>query len=273
MNLQETVQYIESKVGVKHPAEKPKIGFVLGSGLGEFADQLTSKKIIPFKDIPHFKKPNVAGHSGEVVFGKIGNIPVVALKGRIHFYEGHSPEEVVYPIRALAKLGIEILVVTNSSGGLKKTMRPGEFMVISDHINLTGQNPLIGRNDDSLGPRFPDMSEAYNKKLSQRMMAVLKKMNVKHSKGIYCGVLGPSYETPSEVKYLQKIGGGAVGMSTVLEVIAAKHMGLDVVGLSCITNPAAGILNKPLNHKEVTEAAQKAAKNFIKALTDFTKSL
>jgi purine-nucleoside phosphorylase len=273
MNLQETVQYIESKVGVKHPAEKPKIGFVLGSGLGEFADQLTSKKVIPFKDIPHFKKPNVAGHSGEIVFGKIGNIPVVALKGRIHFYEGHSTEEVVYPIRTLAKLGIETLVVTNSSGGLKPTMRPGEFMVISDHINLTAQNPLIGRNDDSLGPRFPDMTEAYNKELSKIMLSVLKKMKVKHSKGIYCGVLGPCYETPAEVKFLQKIGGGAVGMSTVLEVIAARHMGLKVVGLSCITNPASGILNKPLNHKEVTDAAQKAAKNFIKALTDFTKAL
>jgi purine-nucleoside phosphorylase len=273
MNLKETIQYIESKVGVKHPAEMPKTGFILGSGLGEFADQLTSKKIIPFKDIPHFKKPNVVGHSGEIVFGKIGNIPVVAMKGRIHFYEGHSVEEVVYPVRTLGQLGIETLVVTNSSGGLKPTMKPGEFMVIEDHINLTGQNPLIGRNDDSLGPRFPDMSEAYDKKLSQKMLAVLKKIKVKHSKGVYCGVLGPCYETPAEVKFLQKIGGGAVGMSTVLEVIAAKHMGLKVVGLSCITNSAAGILDKPLNHKEVTDAAQKATKDFIKALTEFTKSL
>lgn len=273
MNLQETVQYIESKVGVKHPFEKAKIAFVLGSGLGEFADGLDNKKVIPFKDIPHFKKPHVAGHSGEMVFGKIGKIPVVAMKGRVHFYEGHSTEEVVYPIRTLAQLGIETLVVTNSSGGLKKTMRPGEFMVIEDHINLTGQNPLIGPNDERIGPRFPDMSEAYDKKLSQKMISVLKKIKVKHSKGIYCGVLGPCYETPAEVRFLQKIGGGAVGMSTVMEVIAAKHAGLNVVGLSCITNAASGILNKPLNHKEVTDAAQKATKNFCKALTEFTKSL
>lgn len=273
MNLQETVQYIESKVGVRHPAEKPKIAFILGSGLGDFADGLANKKVIPFKDIPYFKKPNVEGHSGEIVFGKLGNIPVIALKGRVHFYEGHSTEEVVYPIRTLAKLGVELLVVTNSAGGLKTTMKPGELMVISDHINLTGQNPLIGRNDESLGPRFPDMSDAYDKELSKIMMAVLKKLNVKHSKGVYCGVTGPSYETPAEVKYLQKIGGGAVGMSTVLEVIVAKHMGLDVVGLSCITNPAAGILNKPLNHEEVTETAKRATKNFVKVLTEFTKSL
>lgn len=270
MNLTETVRFIEKQIGSKN---KPRIGFILGSGLGEFADSFSDQTSIAFEDIPHFKKPNVSGHSGELTFGKIGKVPVVALKGRVHFYEGHTTEEVVYPVRTLAKLGIEILVVTNSSGGLKKSMRPGEFMVIEDHINLTGQNPLIGKNDDTLGPRFPDMTTAYDKKLSQKLASCLKKIKVKHSKGIYCGVLGPSYETPAEVRYLQKIGGGAVGMSTVLEVIAAKHMGLKVVGLSCITNSAAGILDKPLNHKEVTDAAKKATKNFCRALTEFTKSL
>lgn len=269
MSLQETVQYIQSKIG----HTKPRVGFVLGSGLGEFADSISGQKVIPFKDIPGFKKPKVAGHSGELVYGKIGDVPVVALKGRVHFYEGHSTDEVVFPIRTLGKLGIEILVVTNSSGGLKKTMRPGEFMVIEDHINLTGQNPLIGPNDETLGPRFPDMTGTYDKKLSSKMLAALKKIKVKHSKGIYCGVLGPTYETPAEVRFLQKIGGGAVGMSTVMEVIAARHMGLKVVGLSCITNPGAGILNKPLNHKEVTDAAKKATKSFCQALTYFTKSI
>ncbi len=269
MNLQETVQYIQSKIG----HTKPQVGFVLGSGLGEFADSIKDQKVIPFKDIPGFKKPKVAGHSGELVYGKLGDIPVVALKGRVHFYEGHTTDEVVYPIRTLAKLGIETIVITNSSGGLKKTMRPGEFMVITDHINLTGHNPLVGPNDETLGPRFPDMTETYNKKLAQKMTQALKKIKAKHSNGVYCGVLGPSYETPAEVRYLQKIGGGAVGMSTVMEVIAARHMGLKIVGLSCITNAAAGILNKPLNHKEVTDAAQKATKSFCKALTEFTKSL
>ncbi len=269
MNLQETTQYIEKKIG----NAKPKIGFVLGSGLGEFADSITDQVVIPFSEIPHFKKPKVSGHSGELVYGKIGKTPVVALKGRVHFYEGHSTDEVIYPIRTLGELGVEILVVTNSSGGLKKTMKPGEFMVITDHINLTGQNPLIGPNDDTLGPRFPDMTETYDKKLSQKLVSILKKLKVKNSKGVYCGVLGPSYETPAEVRYLQKIGGGAVGMSTVMEVIAARHMGLKIVGLSCITNAAAGILNKPLNHQEVTDAAKKATKNFCKVLVEFSKNI
>ncbi len=269
MNLSETVKFIKNQTD----NHSPKVGFILGSGLGEFADSLSDKQVIPFEKIPHFKKPKVSGHSGELVFGKIGRVPVVALKGRVHFYEGHTTEEVVYPVRTLGKLGIEILVVTNSSGGLKKSMRPGDFMIIEDHINLTGQNPLIGKNDDSLGPRFPDMTHTYDKKLIQKLAASLRKIKAKHSKGIYCGVLGPSYETPAEVRYLQKIGGGAVGMSTVLEVISAAHMGIKVAGLSCITNPAAGILDRPLNHKEVTDAAKKATKNFCRALTEFTKSL
>lgn len=264
MDFQKTLNFIRSKTQLQ-----PKLGFVLGSGLGAFADQIEDKIVIPFSEIPGFKKPHVEGHAGDLVIGTLKKTPVAVLKGRVHFYEGHTTDEVVYPIRTLKKLGVETLVVTNSSGGLKKTAKPGDFMVITDHINLTGQNPLVGPNLKDFGPRFPDMTEAYDKKLSQKLVSTLKKLKIRHYKGIYCGVLGPCYETPAEVRYLQQIGGGAVGMSTVLEVIAAKHAGMKVVGLSCVTNPGAGILNKPLNHEEVTEAAQKAQKNFIKALVGF----
>lgn len=266
--LNDAVSFIKSKTHLQ-----PEIGFVLGSGLGAFADQIQEKVVIPFQDIPGFSKSNVVGHAGELIIGRLGEKKVAVLKGRVHFYEGHSPEGVVFPVRTLAKLGIQVLIVTNAAGGLDKKMKPGELMVISDHINLTGQNPLIGKNDESLGTRFPDMSEAYDKKLSQKLFGLLKKLKIRSSRGIYCGVTGPSYETPAEVRYLRKIGGDAVGMSTVLEVIAAKHMGVDVVGLSCITNLAAGILKKPLDHKEVTETAKIVEKNFIKVLKEFTKSL
>ncbi len=268
MDFQKTVDFIRSKSSIQ-----PKLGFILGSGLGDFANSIENKTVISFADIPGFKKPLVEGHAGDLILGTLKNVPVAVLKGRIHFYEGHSPQEVIYPVRTLAKLGVETLVVTNSSGGLKKTSKPGDFMIITDHINLTGQNPLIGKNLSEFGPRFPDMSEAYDKKLSKKMEAILKKLKIRHSKGVYCGVLGPCYETPAEVRYLRQIGGSAVGMSTVMEVIAASHAGLKTVGMACITNLATGILNQPLNHEEVTEAAQKAQKNFIKVLTEFTKSL
>ncbi len=268
MDYQSAVDFISKKTDLK-----PTLGFILGSGLGAFADEIEDKVVIAFADIPGFKRPHVDGHSGELVIGKIGKTNVAVLKGRIHFYEGHSTSEVVFPIRVLKKLGVEILVVTNSSGGLKKTAKPGDFMIITDHINLTGQNPLVGKNQSEFGPRFPDMTEAYDKKLSKILESVLKKLKIRHYKGIYCGVLGPCYETPAEVRHLQQIGGGAVGMSTVLEVIAAKHAQMKVVGLSCVTNPGAGILNKPLNHEEVTLAAQKAQKNFIKTLIHFSKNI
>lgn len=268
MNYKDSIDYIFTKTKLR-----PEVGYILGSGLGEFGDHIQEKTVISYSEIPHFKKPKVEGHSGEMVIGKLSGKTVVAMKGRVHFYEGHTTDEVVYPVRVLGKMGVKTLVVTNSSGGLKKTMKAGEFMVITDHINLTGQNPLIGTNDPELGVRFPDMTTAYNKDLTKKLLATLKKLKIRHSKGVYCGVTGPTYETPAEIRYMNKIGGGAVGMSTVMEVIAAHHMGMSVCGLALITNLGAGILNKPLHHKEVTEAAQKAQKNFIKILTDFTKSV
>ncbi|MCH2532939.1 MAG: purine-nucleoside phosphorylase, partial [Bdellovibrionales bacterium] len=224
-------------------------------------------------DIPHFFPPSVEGHSGQIVLGKVGNKKVAALKGRVHFYEGHTPQEVVHPTRVLKFLGINTLVLTNASGGIADGMQAGDFMIIKDHLNLTGQNPLIGPNLDELGPRFPDMSEAYNKELRQALHKIFKTKNLNVFEGVYCGVLGPSYETPAEIQMLKTLGGGAVGMSTVLEAIAAKHMGLKLAGLSCITNLAAGISDVALSHDDVKDVAQKVEKNFSEILTEFITTL
>ena len=228
---------------------------------------------VEYKDIPHFFPPSVEGHSGQIVFGKVGNKKVAALKGRVHFYEGHTPQEVVHPTRVLKFLGINTLVLTNASGGIADGMQAGDFMIIKDHLNLTGQNPLIGPNIAELGPRFPDMSEAYNKDLREKLNQIFKSKNLNVFEGVYCGVLGPSYETPAEIQMLKTLGGGAVGMSTVLEAIAAKHMGLKLAGLSCITNLAAGISDVALSHDDVKDVAQKVERNFSERLTEFIEKI
>lgn len=262
--LQESVSYIRSKTN-----SKPKIGLVLGSGLGAFVKDIEIEISIPYKDIPHFSPPTVEGHSGNFIFGKIDSTSIVILQGRNHYYEGHSMESVVHPTRTIALLGIENLILTNSAGGIGEMMMPGDFMIIEDHINLMGTNPLMGPNVKELGPRFPDMTEAYDRRLGQLMEQVFLKQGTRFHKGVYCGVSGPTYETPAEVRYLKHIGGMAVGMSTVPESIAANHLGLRVAALSCITNLAAGISNQRLSHDEVTETAKRVEQQFSSFLREF----
>ena len=262
--LQATTQFIRTKT-----AAKPRIGIVLGSGLGAFVKGIEVETTISFNDIPHFNPPTVEGHSGNLIFGKVNGQSVVILQGRNHFYEGHSMESVVFPVRTLAFLGIEILLLTNSAGGMGDGMVAGDFMIIDDHINLMGVNPLMGPNIKELGPRFPDMTEAYDKKIVTIMESIFTEQQTRFHKGIYCGVTGPTYETPAEVRYLKGIGGKAVGMSTVPETIAANHLGLRVGAVSCITNLAAGISSNKLSHDEVTETAKLVEikfTNFLKAL-------
>ncbi|UOF00453.1 purine-nucleoside phosphorylase [Bdellovibrio reynosensis] len=267
-DLQETVSFIRTKTSAK-----PKIGVVLGSGLGAFVKDVEVEATIPYKEIPHFSPPTVEGHSGNLIFGKVGGQSIAILQGRNHFYEGHPMSSVVFPVRTLAMLGVETLILTNSAGGFGESMQAGDFMIIEDHINLMGTNPLMGPNIKELGPRFPDMTEAYDKRLISIMEQLLQKQGTRYHKGIYCGVSGPTYETPAEVRYLKLIGGKAVGMSTVPETIAANHLGLRVAALSCITNLAAGISNHKLSHTEVTETAKRVELEFSSFLREFIGQL
>lgn len=267
-NLEESAAYIRSRSQLK-----PRMGIVLGSGLGAFVDQIEIESTLPYDEIPGFIAPSVDGHGGRLILGTVDGMPIACLQGRIHYYEGHSMTAVVHPTRTVAMLGIEILMLTNSAGGLDRQMKPGDFMIIDDHINLMGDNPLKGPNLAQLGPRFPDMSEAYDRKLNDKMSEILTRKGVSFSRGIYCGVSGPTYETPAEVRYLQMIGGRAVGMSTIPEAIAANHLGLRVCALSCITNPAAGLSRGKLSHDEVTQTAKMVEKKFCDFLREFTREI
>jgi purine-nucleoside phosphorylase len=266
--LKETVQFIRDRN--KH---RPRVAITLGSGLSGFVKSLKVEASIPYKDIPHFAPSSVDGHPGNLILGYVQDVPVVILQGRIHYYEGHSMERVVYPTRIVAQLGIEKLILTNAAGGLDPQMQAGDLMVIRDHINLTGTNPLIGPNVSALGLRFPDMSEAYDRKMIEQSVQILKKHNIRHSVGVYCGVSGPTYETASEVKYLHIIGGHAVGMSTVPETIAAKHMGLRVFGISCISNLATGLTSGTITHEDVHATATRVEASFNTFLTEFIASV
>ena len=266
-NLEETVDHIR-----KHSKLKPRMGIVLGSGLGAFVKHMKVEASLPYDEIPFFAPPTVDGHKGKLLLGHCKEVPIAVLQGRIHFYEGHKMSTVVYPTRTLAMLGIETLLLTNSAGGLDPKMSPGDFMLIDDHINLMGDNPLKGPNAEQLGPRFPDMSEPYDLKLTSKMEDILKTLKYSYWRGTYCGVSGPTYETPAEVRYLQMMGGKAVGMSTVPESIAANHLGLRVCALSCITNPAAGISKNKLSHAEVTQTAHAVEDKFCEFLVEFIGS-
>lgn len=244
----------------------PLVGVVLGSGLGEFADQVMEKSMFEYADIPHFKKVSVAGHAGRLVLGKIGSIPVAVLQGRYHYYEGHDISDVIFPVRVLGKLGVKSLLLTNAAGGINRELKPGDLMVIRDHINLMGINPLRGANDERLGPRFPDMSGVYDLKFQDVIASAQKEIGLAAKNGVYLALSGPSYETPAEIRMLAALGADAVGMSTVPEAICARHMGLRVAGISCITNLAAGISAQPLSHKEVTETAERVKNDFIHLL-------
>ena len=245
---------------------KPDIGIVLGSGLGEFANIVSKKYILNYSDIPYFKKVSIKGHAGKLVFGKIQDKVIAILQGRYHFYEGHDIKDVVFPIRVLCGMGIEKIILTNAAGGINPDLKPGDLMVIHDHINLMGVNPLKGENDERIGSRFPDMSNVYNKDLIKIIINTGSSLSLKLKTGVYAALTGPSYETPSEIKMLSILGADAVGMSTVPEAIAARHMCVKVAGISCITNLAAGISKSPLNHKEVTETADRVKNNFIALL-------
>ncbi len=259
----EASQFIQNKFKTK-----PKIGIVLGSGLGIYVDQIQNKVIVPYQDIPHFKRTSVEGHQGCLILGEVHGVPVAALQGRLHAYEGYAMEEIVHPVRVLAALGIEFLFLTNASGGINADYHPGDLVSIVDHINLSGRNPLQGPNIAELGPRFPDMSEPYDKELIKILQDVAFDHHVTIKSGVYCSVLGPSYETPAEIRMLRTIGADLVGMSTVPEVIAANHLGLKVAGVACITNYAAGIKLEKLSHADVKKVAEKAMVGFATILTE-----
>lgn len=245
---------------------RPKIGLVLGSGLGAFAEELTQATAIPYAEIPHFPQPTAVGHAGRLVLGLNSMVPVAVLQGRAHYYEGYSIREVVFPVRVLARLGVRILVLTNAAGGINLELKECGLLLIRDHINLQGVNPLLGPNDERWGPRFPDMSEAYSKRLIAIAREEARKLGVQLFEGVYAALAGPSYETPAEIRYLRMIGADVVGMSTVPEVIVANHMGLRVLAISCVTNMAAGILDKKINHEEVLEAGERVGGQFAALL-------
>ncbi|PTY78624.1 purine-nucleoside phosphorylase [Heyndrickxia sporothermodurans] len=254
-------------------SNQPKIGLILGSGLGVLADEIENPLKIQYKDIPNFPISTVEGHAGQLVFGKLSGKDVVAMQGRFHYYEGYSFDQVTFPVRVMKELGVEVLVVTNAAGGVNKDYEPGDLMIISDHINNMGSNPLIGPNDARFGARFPDMSEAYNKELRSQAKEIASQLNIKIQEGVYVGNTGPTYETPAEVRMIRTLGGDAVGMSTVPEVIVARHAGLKVLGISCISNMASGILDQPLTHDEVIETTEKVRADFLTFVKEIVKNI
>jgi purine-nucleoside phosphorylase len=243
---------------------RPKIALVLGSGLGPFADEFTDATKIPYAEIPHFPRSTAIGHAGQLVVGNVDGIAVAGMQGRVHLYEGYSVKEVTFPIRVFARMGVKAVILTNAAGGIKFTQ--GRLVVISDHINLQGVNPLTGNNDERFGQRFPDMSNAYDKRFREIAVGQGNRLGIGIDEGVYAALAGPSYETPAEIRYLRTIGADLVGMSTVPEVIAARHSELRVLGISCVTNAAAGILNQPLNHREVLETAARVKGDFVALL-------
>ena len=245
---------------------RPSIAVVLGSGLGAFADDLTQAVRIPYEKIPGFPRSTAIGHAGRLVVGKTADIAVAAMQGRVHLYEGYSAREAAFPMRVLGHMGIRAAILTNAAGGINREYNQGALVVIRDHINLQGANPLIGPNDERFGPRFPDMTEAYAKAYRKSALAEGERLGIEIHEGVYAALPGPSYETPAEIRYLRAIGADLVGMSTVPEVIVARHMGIRVLGISCVTNMAAGILDQPLSHAEVLETADRVKGQFIALL-------
>ncbi|MCH6554257.1 MAG: purine-nucleoside phosphorylase [Acidobacteria bacterium] len=262
--VQQAARLIEGRTTLR-----PRIGLVLGSGLGAFADGLQDATAIPYQQIPHFPVSTAVGHAGRLVVGQCAKIPVAVMQGRVHFYEGYSLREVTFPIRVLGALGIRALVFTNAAGGINRKLRARGLLLIRDHLNFQGSNPLLGANDERFGPRFPDMTEAYSKKFRTTAKQVARKLRLRLFEGVYAALHGPSYETPAEIRALARLGADVVGMSTVPEVIVANHMGIEVLGISCVTNMAAGISKKKINHDEVLEAGERVSRQF----TTFLRAL
>ncbi|WP_068671955.1 purine-nucleoside phosphorylase [Oceanobacillus sp. Castelsardo] len=258
---------------LNNTTKRPIIGLILGSGLGILADEIKNAISIPYEEIPHFPVSTVAGHKGQLVIGELEGKEVIAMQGRFHYYEGYSIKEVTFPVRVMKELGVQTLIVTNAAGGINANFKPGDLMVITDHINNMGNNPLIGKNDENLGPRFPDMSESYHPSLINHAETCANKLNLTIQKGVYVGNTGPSYETPAEVRMLRTLGGDAVGMSTVPEVIVANHAEIKVLGISCISNMAAGILDQPLTHTEVIETTENVREDFLRYVKKIIETL
>lgn len=254
-------KFIQSKTRLR-----PKVGLVLGSGLGAFADQLTSATRIQYGKIPSFPRSTVKGHSGTLVIGKADATPIAVMQGRVHFYEGYSLQDVVFPMRVLWRLGIRAVILTNAAGAIRRECSQGALVVIRDHINLQGTNPLIGPNDERFGVRFPDMTQAYWKEYREIALREAKHLGIGAYEGVYAALTGPSFETPAEIRHLETIGADLVGMSTVPEVIVAQQMGIRVLGISCVTNMAAGILDQPLTHEEVMETGERVREQFVALL-------
>ncbi|MBN1499613.1 MAG: purine-nucleoside phosphorylase [Spirochaetes bacterium] len=254
---EETAAYILSQTKFR-----PETSIILGSGLGDLAEYITEKEFIEYEKIPHFPVSTVSGHAGRLVFGKLKGVAVMAMQGRFHFYEGYSMQEVAYPVFVMKLTGIKKLIVSNAAGGINREFSPGTLMIIEDHINLFGTNPLIGRNDDRFGKRFPDMTEAYKKYLINIAAKCASELGIDYKKGVYAGLTGPCYESAAEIRYLETIGADAVGMSTVPEVIAANYLGLDVLGISCITNMATGISVTAHDHASVVSTAGSVSEKF-----------
>jgi purine-nucleoside phosphorylase len=271
-DLLERVEQV-SRAVKDRTGRSPAVGLILGSGLGAFAESLADPVVIPYRELPGFPTASVPGHAGRLVLGRLGDLEVAAMQGRVHGYEGWEPWQVAFPARVLCGLGVGALVVTNAAGGIRADLVPGDLMRITDHINLSGTNPLIGPNDDRLGPRFPDMSAAYEPVLGSLLDHVAAELDIALKHGVYACLSGPTYETPAEIRMLRAVGADAVGMSTVPEVIAAAHMGVPVVGISCITNLAAGIGKKPLSHGEVAETAERVRDRFTALLAAFLPRL
>ena len=263
-------EFVRAEAAARFLAKKtklcPKIALVLGSGLGAFADEFASATRIPYAKIPDFPRSTAIGHAGQLVIGKVDGVEVAGMQGRVHLYEGYSVKDVVFPIRVFARMGVKAVILTNAVGGIKKEFTQGRLVVISDHINLQGVNPLSGPNDENFGPRFPDMSAAYDKRFRELTLAEGRRLGIELGEGVYAALAGPSYETPAEIRYLRSIGADLVGMSTVPEVIAARHSGIRVLGISCVTNAAAGILDQPLDHNEVLQTAERVKGQFIALL-------
>ena len=245
---------------------RPRIGLVLGSGLGAFADDIADAARIEYKNIPNFPRSTAIGHAGRMVIGKVTGIPVAVMQGRVHFYEGYTQREVIFPMRVMARMGIRAVVLTNAAGGINTNFKQGCLVVLRDHINLQGTNPLIGPNDERFGPRFPDMTQVYWKPYQAAALQDGKRLGIEIAEGVYAAFTGPSYETPAEIRYLRTIGADLIGMSTVPEVIAAAHLGIRVLGISCVTNMAAGILDQPITTEEVMETGERVKADFVSLL-------
>jgi purine-nucleoside phosphorylase len=266
--VREAATFLEARAG-----QAPPTAVVLGSGLGDFADGLAHPTAVPYADIPHWPAANVVGHAGRMVMGEVAGKRVAALAGRAHFYEGHPMRAVTFGVRVLGLLGVRMLVLTNAAGGINTAFARGALMVITDHLNLMGTNPLVGENDERFGQRFPDMSEVYSAGLRKVAFEAATASGLRLEQGVYVAVHGPSYETPAEIRAFRTLGADAVGMSTVPEAIVARHMGLEVLGISCITNMAAGVLPGPLHHDEVLETTRRVRSQFIDLLTAIVERL